>query len=517
MRKGMLPAGVAVMAAVLLVGCGAGAASGAAAGSAGQGGASGTAARGAGGAQAAGPGGGPGANAAQATGAGAGARQGAAGQQGGGRRFAAVMVQTVTVPSGPLVTDNETAGTVVPVTQSQVAAQVAGVVARVLRRQGDSVLAGAVVVQLDDSSLRLAAQNAQATLDNARINLAMGQQTTTGSGPKLDAQLQSAQNAFSAAQKNYDSQKALLDLGGISAAQLDNAQASLDTARANVEAAKLALQQNTQADTQNIAQLKLAVDQATNQLAIARLALENASIKAPFTGQISSISVSPGMYVGLTSAVFQLVSMDKQVNFTMPPSDAPSFKAGDSVTFTYNGKSYTVRLAQDPSAPINGVVPMVAAIPRALPAGYGSVGTVGYKLVVGAGPQIPIAALQTRADTNFVYVVVNGAAQEAPVLITAESGSTAVVQGVKQGDQVVINPPPGLLPGSTVQVMAQGGAAGAQGAGVKQGGAASAAGAAGVRTGQQGGQGQRTPGQAAGGQGRQGAGGAPGAAAGATP
>ena len=47
------------------------------------------------------------------------------GGQGNGRRFATIPVQAVTVQAAPLVTDNDTAGTVVPATQSQVAAQVA--------------------------------------------------------------------------------------------------------------------------------------------------------------------------------------------------------------------------------------------------------------------------------------------------------------------------------------------------------------------------------------------------------
>ncbi|MCX7037730.1 MAG: biotin/lipoyl-binding protein, partial [Spirochaetes bacterium] len=116
--------------------------------------------------------------------AGAGVRTGVpqgAGVQGstqtGGRRFAVIAVQAVPVVSGPLVTDNDTAGTVVPVTQSQVAAQVSGVVAKILKKVGDYVEEGATVVQLDDAALRLAVQNAQAALENAKINLATGQQT----------------------------------------------------------------------------------------------------------------------------------------------------------------------------------------------------------------------------------------------------------------------------------------------------------------------------------------------------
>src|SRR5271157_3006030 len=85
----------------------------------------------------------------------------AAGQQKPGVRVSAIPVQAVTILIGPLKTSNDTAGTVVPVTLSSVASQVSGVVSAVPRLAGDWVKAGATVVQLDDSQLRLAVQNAQ--------------------------------------------------------------------------------------------------------------------------------------------------------------------------------------------------------------------------------------------------------------------------------------------------------------------------------------------------------------------
>jgi multidrug resistance efflux pump len=370
----------------------------------------------------------------------------------------------VTVESAPLVTDNDTAGTVVAVTQSQVAAEAAGVVARVPHKAGDWVKQGETIVQLDDSALRLQAKNAQAALDNAKINLTMGKQTVDESGPKLTNQLKAAQNSLNSAQQGYDSQKKLYDLGGATQAQLENAQGALEQAQANVQAAQLALDQNEQAGTQTTAQLQLSVDQAANQLAMAQLNLRNASITAPFAGQIAAVNVTPGSAVSLNTAVFVLVSQDKEINFTMPPADAPSFKVGDPVTFAIGGKTVTVRIAQAPSAPIGGVVPMVANVPAGAPAPYGAVGTISYKLTLAAGTLVPIAALQTRADQNFVYLVENGKAVEQPVTIVAEAGTTAVLAGVKAGQQVIVSPPPGLLAGSTVQVVvAQGQGAGQQG------------------------------------------------------
>ncbi len=388
----------------------------------------------------------------------------------GGRRFAAIPVQAAAVQVGPLVAENNTAGAVVPVTQSTVAAQVAGVVLTVPRQAGDWVKDGQIVVQMDDSQLALAARSAAAALENAKINYEMGRDNASSSNPKLSLQVRSAQSTLSAAQKNYDSQKALFDLGGISAAQLDSARGQLEQAQANVEAAKFALEQNQKSDTQTLAQLRLAVDQASNQLELARLNLRNAAIKAPFAGQLAAVNASPGMYVSQNTAVFTIVSQEREISFNVPPADAPSLPLGSTVSFVYAGKTYPVRIRQAPSAPINGVVPMTAEVPSSISLPYGAVGTVTYSLTLARGALVPIAALNTNEDKNYVFVVNDGKAVMQQVVILEEAGVTAAVAGLAEGAKVIISAPPGLLPGSAVQVVSlpNGGAnGGANGGGPK--------------------------------------------------
>ena len=391
-----------------------------------------------------------------------------AGQQAPGRRVGPIPVQAVTVHVGPLKTSNDTAGTVVPVTLSSVASQVSGVVSSVPRLAGDWVKAGATVVQLDDSQLKLAVQNAQSNLAIARINFEIAQDNTDQSNPKLLLQVQSAESALASARKNYDSQKALLDIGGIPAAQLDTANSQLQQAQANVEAAKTALDQNKKSVTQTLAQLKLAIDQAQNALQMAQLNLQYAAIKAPFAGQISAINVTPGMYVSLATPVFILVSADRQISFNVPPSDAATLPVGSTVRFSYLGRDYSARISQAPSSPINGVVPIVALLARTAAVQYGTVGTVSYSLSLATGALIPIAALQVNEDQNYVFAIVNGKATTRPITILSESGTTAAVSGIEEGVQVVLNPPPGLLPGAAVQAVSLNGAASATGGGAAQ-------------------------------------------------
>jgi RND family efflux transporter MFP subunit len=393
----------------------------------------------------------------------AGGQTGTAGQGAvGAGRFGAVPVLAVVAKVGQLVAGNDTAANVAPFVQSAVASQVAGVVERVAHLAGDWVKEGEPVVILDISQLKLAVDTAQAALDNARINYQVGEDNASKDNPRLTLQVQSAQAAVDSAQKNYDSQKALFNIGGTPASTVDNARSQLQQAQANLQAAQTALEQNAKSDVWVLQQLRLAIDQAQLQLQQAQLNLHYAYITAPYAGQIAAVNVEPGMYVGTNTQVFVLVSAEKEINFNVPPSDAPNLPVGTTVQFVYQGRPFPLKVSQAPSAPINGVIPMVASVPRSFPLPYGAVGTVSYSLNLAHGAIVPIGALQTEEDKEYVFAIINGKAVTKDVTVLGQSETDAAVSGIEDGTQVIMNPPPGLLEGSTVQVVSSG--LGAQGA-----------------------------------------------------
>ena len=333
-------------------------------------------------------------------------------------RIADIPVQATVVQYGPLNTDHSAAGTIVPVVQSQVAAQVSGVVVRVYHLAGVWVKEGDVVVQLDDSQLRLALETAQAALSSAKIGV--------------------------------DKAKTQLDLANLTL-QRDE----------SLIKQKLIPQNQVDTDTSNAAAAnqtylasEAAVTQSDAQLRQAELNLQYSSIKAPFAGQLAAVNVTPGEYVGQNTSVFVLVSPDREIGFNVPPSDAPNLAVGTPGTFTYDGRPYAAHVSQAPSAPINGVVPMVALLSSSSLPPYGSVGTVDYKLSLGDGVLVPISALQTNGNQDFVYAIQGGKATTQVLTVVAESGTTAAVTGVPSGAQVILNPPPGLLEGSPVRPVA---------------------------------------------------------------
>ncbi|MGO9308544.1 MAG: efflux RND transporter periplasmic adaptor subunit [Spirochaetia bacterium] len=368
-----------------------------------------------------------------------------------GPGIAEIAVQVAAVSVDSLVVQHQASGTVNPAMESQVVAQVGGVVARVVRKAGDFVQAGDTVIQLDDSQLQLSVKTAQAAVEAARINLSTGQDTTAQASPKLDLQVQSAESALSVAQRNFDSRKALFDLGGATGADLDRAKSDLETAKANLEAARTAQDQNRKSDVQDIAQLKLAVQQAEFALQQAQLNLQHASIRAPYSGRLVSVKMMPGEYASQNVPAFIIGSREREIDFSVSPADTAALPRGAAITFTLNGARYPLKVTQSSEVPLNGVVPLVAALPDSLPLTFGAVGTVSYPVTLARGALVQTGALQTNEDQNFVYVVEGGKALARPITILAESGNSAAVTGVSAGSLVVVNPPPGLLDGSLVK------------------------------------------------------------------
>ena len=370
-----------------------------------------------------------------------------------GPGLADISVRSSSVAFGPLSALHKASGTVKPVMQSQVASQVGGVVSKVLLKAGDWAAEGGIVVQLDDSQLQLSAKTAEAALEAAKINLSTLQDTTSQASPRLDFQVRSAEAALSAAQRSYESKKALLAQGGATKSDVDEANSAYRSAQANLEAAKTALDQNRKADVQDIAQSKLSVEQADYALQQARMNLAHASIKAPYAGRIVSVGLMPGEFVGPDAPAFVIASQEREIDFSVPPSDAASLAIGTEIDFTLNGKASRLSLSRSPNVPVSGVVPFVVYVPGSLALPFGAVGTVSYSLVLASGTIIPTGAIQTSEDRNYAFAIENAKAVERPITILAESGDTAAVAGVEPGSSVIVDPPPGLMDGSAVKAI----------------------------------------------------------------
>ncbi len=357
---------------------------------------------------------------------------------------------------GALTAQRSASVTIDPSRSSMVAAGTSGQVAAVLHREGATVKAGETVVQLDTTSLKLQVQNARTALESANVNLSRAEQSAKDGLAQAQAALEAAQQNLALAQKQVDDGHNLFAAGGISATDLQSLQAQLAQARSGYQQASDAVNKAGRAETEDLQLQRLQVQQAQTQLDQARHTLDEASITAPFDGQIADMRVAEGEFVGTGSAVFRLVSTTTQLaRFNVPPQDAQQLSDKGLVYVSYGGLDYAAKIIR--STTVTGSsrqVELTASVYASKhPMPTGATGQVNYQVTLASGLLLPSDALKTDSGESTVLLVKDGVATQTKVQLLAEVGGTAAIQGLTAGAQVVYPVPSDLLAGSKVQVV----------------------------------------------------------------
>lgn len=255
------------------------------------------------------------------------------------------------------------------------------------------------------------------------------------------------------------------------------AQAALSEALANLENARRADARATDLGSKQLLS-KSDVDTARAQLGVtqarvesARAQLDKTTIVAPFGGVIGLREVSVGEVVSPGQALVNLVRLDPmEVDFSLPESDLGLVATGQPVTVTvdaFPGETFEGKVsAIEPVIDINSRSAKLRA----------SVVNPDYKLrpglfariTLGVGDAgatailIPEQALLQEGETRFVYVVRDGKATRANITTGQRlPGRVAVIEGLKEGDQVITagQGKPMMYEGAAVMVVPEDGAA----------------------------------------------------------
>ncbi|GGJ01971.1 macrolide export protein MacA [Alicyclobacillus cellulosilyticus] len=259
-------------------------------------------------------------------------------------------------------------------------------------------------------------------------------------------------------------------------AQLDNAaqRASLASARVAYQSAQ-AMFNSAQAQyraappglkpqflgTLESARTQLA--QARAQLAQAQAAYDATLVRAAIDGSVL-IADDDGMAAdGTPAPVLEVASDEKQVVVAVGQVDAVHLKPGMLARLqsdSFPGVTWTGRVAS--VAPYAGSAGDASAgqvavtiLPRGrFPVPYGYQVDVHIRTAAAARAlAVPYEALVSAGGGYAVFVVQGGRVREVPVTLGLTTDTAVqVVHGLRAGDAVVLNPPPGLVNGEAVRV-----------------------------------------------------------------
>ena len=292
-------------------------------------------------------------------------------------------------------------GTLNPYRIAEVRAQVPGLVSSIRVDRGDPVGAGQVMAVLDAQGIRSGAAGARAQVSAAEANLALAQQ-------------------------RYESSRKLYDAGAVSQIDFQAAQAALEAARGQLAAAQA-------------------------QSASASESARQATITAPFAGEVSARTVNVGEAVNPGQALFQVVnSTALELAGQIPVRDAARVQRGQPVEFAidaYPGQVFVgeverVEPVADPTTRRVGVYLRMPNTGRTLVGGLFATG----RIVTGARDSVvvvPATAVREQGGGTHVWVINNNALEQRPVTVGTTDpsrGIAGIVSGLEPGEQVLIAP-----------------------------------------------------------------------------
>jgi RND family efflux transporter MFP subunit len=191
-------------------------------------------------------------------------------------------------------------GSLYPLEESTLSAEVEGRVSEVLADVGDAVREGQVLILLDERELRFEVERQQGLVRQVRAQLGLGPNDPPPRDPHQLASVQKAEADRFDAQRKYGRAQSLFKDSLISQQQFDEASSRFQSTQASYD---LALQE--------VERLKalLISGEASEHLAEKKLA--DAAIRAPYPGSVKSRAVHPGEYLKVQSPVMVLVRTDR--------------------------------------------------------------------------------------------------------------------------------------------------------------------------------------------------------------
>ncbi len=230
-----------------------------------------------------------------------------------------------------------------------ISSDVAGRVVAVAVKNNQYVTAGQVLFRLDDRPYRAAAEQAEAQLANARLQV----EALRATYRQRQADLGAAQDTLAYQQREYERQKQLLAAHVTSQAAFDQAQNRWTTARQQVTAIEQQIA-NVLASLGGSADLPTdqhpMVQQAQAQLDQAKLNLGYTVVAAPANGIATNVDKLPvGTYLAASTPAFSLVETDHPwIEANFKETELTHMKAGDTATVTvdaYPGVTFNARVA----------------------------------------------------------------------------------------------------------------------------------------------------------------------------
>jgi RND family efflux transporter MFP subunit len=313
-----------------------------------------------------------------------------------------------TLSAGPTIT-----GSILPAKRADLRAEISAVVLAVLKDNGDPVKSGDALVRLDDTAIRDTLASARTAAD-------------------------SAQMAFSSAERAYQRLSNLNKDGLISTQQLEESEVRRNAANSDAEAARSRL---------------VAAEQQQGRTVV----------RAPFNGIVSDRQVSAGDTAQIGKELLQVIDPTSlRFEGFVSANSIGLVHAGQKVSFRIHGsegRTYSGTITRvDPAA--NAVTRQVEVLvdfdKGQQPPGIAGLYAEGQVEVSATeGLAVPENVIVRDGDDTFAWLVKGGTLHKVSLQLgerDARSGDTALLGGLAAGDMVLRYPTTALHDGQPAEL-----------------------------------------------------------------
>jgi multidrug efflux pump subunit AcrA (membrane-fusion protein) len=376
------------------------------------------------------------------------------------------LVEVVTARKQSISRQLELTGDVVATRNVVIQAGVEGPLAFLPWREGDRVTKGELLVKIDRPMYQAEMQAARAAVDVARARLA---DLRAGARPeeknKAAQKVRELESLAQFAAKDKDRVDRLVKTGALPEEALEKASLAGIKADADLAAARDTYQILKQGPTKDdIDVQKALVKEAEAKLSIAGAKLSECTITAPFDGIILQVNATVGDFAQARSPLLKIMdSSSVVVRFSVPESESNLQDRTLPVHVSFDalgGQPHPASIARVfPQIDLKTRTRMVEVIPdnvkELVPGMFARVKIVTHRaLNTIVLPEKAVVAMGKGGSAAFV--VKDNIARKRKVRLGIEDGSCIqIMDGIQEGEQVIVAGQEKLKPGSRVKPTSQ--------------------------------------------------------------
>jgi RND family efflux transporter MFP subunit len=362
---------------------------------------------------------------------------------GGAEQAQVKTVKVAEIQQVQIAAPQEQVADVLASAQVSVVAKAGADVKKIVTQRGETVEAGDVLVELDDTDALLQQEQARLQLESARLSLSTGRRQWEQNVAKMELALSEAAKAYNKAQNDYEK-------GLIGKSELNQAETAYKTAKSDLD---LLLETSVSGLEMQVKSAELAVELADRALAHYR-------ITAPISGVLTNLTVQEGMTISPGFMIGEIQQIDPvKIRTLLTAEAAKKVRGKKELAFYVPGESrmYT------------GTVTYLADVIDTQTNAYElnlSVSNPDKSLKPGMKVQVrltedkeevatavPTLSIVREGSDNYVFVLNGNKAEKRKVELGRLNGlDQEVLSGVSVGEKLIVSGQHQLKDGEEVKV-----------------------------------------------------------------